>query len=231
MVEFFIRRPIFATVCALLIVLAGAVVIPTLPVSEYPTLAPPTITVDAAYNGADAQEVESAVTVPLERAINGAVGMQYLSSSSTNSGVCSITVTFDVNRDLDLAQVDVQNRVNSVLGLLPAPVVQTGVSIAKAASGFVFVAGFYSDHNQMDNIAISNYLDLNVVDAVQRVPGVAQAFVFGSRIYSMRVWLDPARLAGRGLTATDVLQALQEQNVQVAAGQVGAPPSTPEQNY
>src|SRR6185437_13620707 len=139
-----------ATVVALLIVLAGAISIPSLPVSEYPTLAPPTITVNAAYLGANAQEVESAVTVPLERAINGVEGLRYLSSSSTNSGLSTITVTFDLSRNLDLAQVDVQNRVNSVLGLLPAQVTQTGIEIAKASSGFVFVAGFYSDHNKYD---------------------------------------------------------------------------------
>src|SRR6185312_4134620 len=132
---------------------------------------------------------------------------------------------------LDLAQVDVQNRVNSVLGLLPAQVTQTGIEIAKASSGFVFVAGFYSDHNKYDNIFISNYLDLNVVDALKRVPGVADALVFGSRLYAMRIWLDPAKLAARGLTASDVLQALQEQNVEVAAGAVGAPPAPPGQNY
>ena len=231
MVEFFIRRPIFATVVALLIILAGGIAIPTLPVAEYPTLAPPTVVVSAAYNGANAQEVESAVTVPLERAINGAEGLKYLSSSSTNSGVCQITVTFDLTRDLDLAQVDVQNRVNSVLGLLPAQVTQTGVSIAKAASGFVFVAGFYSDANKYDNVFISNYLDVAVVDAIKRVPGVSDALVFGERLYSMRVWLDPNRLAGRGLTATDVINALEEQNVEVAAGAVGQPPAPAGQDY
>ncbi|HWG37478.1 MAG TPA: multidrug efflux RND transporter permease subunit [Terriglobales bacterium] len=231
MVEFFIRRPIFATVLALLIILAGAVSIPSLPVSEYPNLAPPTITVTAAYNGASAQEVESAVTIPLERAINGVEGLRYFSSSSTNSGVSQITVTFELSRNLDLAQVDIQNRVNSVLGQLPAQVTQTGVQIAKASSNFVFVAGFYSDNNRYDPVFISNYLDLNIVDAIKRVPGVADAIVFGSRLYSMRVWLDPAKLAARGLTASDVLQALQEQNVQVAAGQVGQPPAPAGQNY
>src|SRR6185437_1581237 len=170
-------------------------------------------------------------TIPLERAINGVEGLRYFSSSSTNSGVCQITVTFDLSRNLDLAQVDIQNRVNSVLGQLPAQVTQTGVSIAKASSSFVFVAGFYSDNSRYDPVFISNYLDLNVVDAIKRVPGVADAIVFGSRLYSMRVWLDPAKLAARGLTAADVLQALQEQNVQVAAGQVGQPRAPAGQNY
>ncbi|HEY7837551.1 MAG TPA: multidrug efflux RND transporter permease subunit [Terriglobales bacterium] len=231
MVEFFIRRPIFASVVALLIVLAGGIAIPNLPVSEYPTLAPPSVTVSAGYLGANAQEVESAVTIPLERAINGVQGLRYLSSSSTNSGLSQITVTFDQGVNLDLAQVDVQNRINPVLGQLPAQVTQTGVSITKGSSGFVFVAGFYSDHNQYDNIFISNYLDRSVVDAIKRVPGVSDAIVFGSRIYAMRIWLDPAKLAARGLTANDVLAALQEQNVAVAVGQVGASPSLPNQEY
>ncbi|HXR96692.1 MAG TPA: multidrug efflux RND transporter permease subunit [Terriglobales bacterium] len=232
MVEFFINRPIFATVCALLIILAGAISIPTLPVAQYPTLAPPTITVTSAYNGANAEEVETAVTVPLERAINGVEGLKYLSSSSTNNGLSTITVTFDVTRDIDLAQVDVQNRINSVLGTLPQQVVQTGVTVAKAfGGGFVFVAGFYADHNQYDNLFISNYLDLYVTDAIKRVPGVSDVLIFGARTYAMRLWLDPAKMAARGLTATDVLQALRDQNVQIAAGSIGQPPAPNGQQY
>ncbi|TAN20688.1 MAG: efflux RND transporter permease subunit [Acidobacteria bacterium] len=233
MVDFFIRRPIFASVLALLIVLAGAISIPSLPVSQYPTIAPPAVQVTAAYIGANAEEVESAVTVPLERAINGVQGLRYLTSSSTNQGVASITVTFNVGTDLDLAQVDVVNRVQSVLGLLPASVTQQGLDIRKApgAGGFVFVAGFYSPNNQYSNLFISNYLDVNVTDALKRVPGVSDAIVFGAQIYAMRIWLDPAKLAARGLTASDVLSAVQEQNVAVGAGLVGAPPAPPGQSY
>ncbi|HUX67160.1 MAG TPA: efflux RND transporter permease subunit, partial [Terriglobales bacterium] len=186
----------------------------------------------AAYNGANAEVVEAAVTTPLERAINGVEGMKYLSSSSTNSGLSTITVTFDITRNIDLAQVDIQNRVNSVLGLLPQQVVQTGVQISKGfGGGFVFVAGFLSPGQKYSNLFISNYVDLNVVDAIKRVPGVASVNIFGQRTYAMRIWLDPAKMAGRGLTATDVLQALEEQNVEVGAGAVGAPPAPAGQAY
>lgn len=232
MVEFFIRRPIFATVVALLIVLAGGISIPTLPVAQYPTLAPPTVQVTAAYNGANAEQVETAVTTPLERAINGVEGMKYISSTSTNNGLSTITVTFDIARDIDLAQVDVQNRVNSVLATLPQQVTQTGVTISKGfGGGFVFVAGFYAANNKYSNLFISNYVDINVVDALKRVPGVASVIIFGERTYSMRLWLDPAKMAGRGISATDVLSALREQNVQVGAGLIGAPPAPAGQSY
>jgi hydrophobic/amphiphilic exporter-1 (mainly G- bacteria), HAE1 family len=231
MVEFFIRRPIFATVCALLIILAGAISIPSLPISEYPQLTPPTITVTAAYNGANATEVESAVTIPLERAINGATGLQYLSSTSTNSGVTNITATFTLDSNIDLDRVSVQNRVNSVLGTLPARVTQTGIQVNKSNSGFVFAAAVTATHGQYGNIFMSNYLDLSVVDALKRIPGVANVNVFGERLYAMRVWLDPAKLAARQLTAADVIAALQQQNVQVAAGDVGAPPAPAGQSY
>ncbi|MGH9414883.1 MAG: efflux RND transporter permease subunit [Terriglobales bacterium] len=233
MVDFFIRRPIFATVLALLIVLAGAISIPNLPVAQYPTISPPAIQVTANDIGANAQQVEAAVTYPLEEAINGVPGMMYLSSSSTNSGQASITVTFNVGTSLDLAQVSVVNRVQSVLGELPASVTQTGVNIREApgGGGFVFIAGFYSPHNQYSNLFISNYLAQNVTDALTRVPGVSSATVFGAQIYAMRIWLDPAKMAARGLTASDVISAVGEQNVEVGAGSVGAPPAPAGQSY
>ncbi|HZT74649.1 MAG TPA: multidrug efflux RND transporter permease subunit [Terriglobales bacterium] len=230
-VDFFIRRPIFASVCALIIILAGAVSIPTLPVAQYPNLAPPTVNVTANFIGASAQEVESAVTLPLEEAINGAEGLQYITSSSSNSGMAQITCTFDVTRDIDLAAVDVQNRISTVTGLLPPVVQQTGVTVTKANTGFLEVLGFYSDHNQYSNLFISNYVDVYVTDALKRVPGVANVVVFGQRTYAMRIWLDPLRLAGRGLTASDVIAALQEQNVEIAAGAVGQPPAPSGQAY
>ncbi|MGB6820528.1 MAG: multidrug efflux RND transporter permease subunit [Candidatus Acidiferrales bacterium] len=224
-VDFFIKRPIFATVCALIIILGGAVAIPTLPVAQFPNLAPPQVTVTSAYNGADAQTVESAVTIPLERSINGVEGLKYLTSTSSNNGLSTITATFDVSRDPDLASVDVQNRVQAALGLLPAEVINTGVTITKGLSGFVFAAAFYADSNKYSGLFISNYVDVYVSDAIKRVPGVANVTIFGQREYSMRLWLDPSRLAARGLTATDVVSALSEQNVQVAAGQIGQPPA------
>jgi hydrophobic/amphiphilic exporter-1 (mainly G- bacteria), HAE1 family len=224
-VDFFIKRPIFATVCALIIILGGAVSIPTLPIAQFPNLAPPQVQVVSGYNGADAQTVESAVTIPLERSINGVEGLKYITSNSGNDGTSAITATFDVSRDPDLAAVDVQNRVQAALGVLPAQVKNTGVNISKGFSGFVMAAAFYSPDSRYDILFISNYVDVYVSDAIKRVPGVANVLVFGERKYSMRLWLDPEKLAARGLTAADVLAALQEQNVQVAAGQVGQPPS------
>ena len=230
-VDFFIRRPIFATVCALLIILAGAVTIPTLPVAQFPDLAPPQVNVSSFYNGANAQTVETSVTTPLEQQINGVQGMKYMTSTSGNDGSSGITVTFDITRNIDLAAVDVQNRVNQALGRLPNEVKTTGISITKSSSNFVFGAGVYSEHGEYSSLFLSNYIDIYVRDALKRVPGVADVENFGERKYSMRLWLDPLRMAARGLTATDILSALTEQNVQVASGQVGQPPSQSGQSY
>ena len=229
-VDFFIRRPVFATVCALLIILAGAVVIPTLPIAQFPILAPPQVSVTSAYIGASAQTVETAVTIPLEEQINGAEGMKYIESSSTNDGISSITATFNLSRDPDLAAVDIQNRVNQAQGRLPNAVKATGITVTKASNDFVFGAAVYSD-GRYDTLFMSNYLDVYVKDALKRVPGVADVIIFGERKFSMRLWLDPERMASRGLTAPDVVAALQEQNVEVAAGQVGAPPIRSGQNF
>jgi HAE1 family hydrophobic/amphiphilic exporter-1 len=229
-VDFFIRRPVFATVCALFIILAGAISIPSLPIAQFPDLAPPQVIVSSGYIGANAQTVESAVTIPLEQSINGVEGMKYISSTSGNDGTSQITVVFDVTRNVDLASVDVQNRVNQALGRLPNEVKNTGIIITKQIGGFVLGAGVYSD-GQYDSLFLSNYLDVYVKDALKRVKGVGDAIVFGERKYAMRLWLDPSKMAQRGLTATNVLSALQEQNVQVAAGQIGQPPSPEGQAY
>src|ERR1700678_2096235 len=230
-VDFFIRRPIFATVCALLIILAGAVTIPTLPVAQFPDLAPPQVGVGAFYNGANARAVETSVTTPLEQAINGVEGMKYMTSSSGNDGSSGISITFDISRNIDLAAVDVQNRVNQALGRMPNEVKTTGITVSKSSSNFVFGAGVYAEHGEYDSLFLSNYMDLYVRDALKRVPGVADVQNFGERKYSMRLWLDPLRMAARNLTATDILSALTEQNVQVSAGQVGQPPSIKGQSY
>jgi HAE1 family hydrophobic/amphiphilic exporter-1 len=230
-VDFFIRRPIFATVCALLIILAGAVSIPTLPIAQFPALAPPQVTVFSNYIGASAQVVESAVTIPLEQQINGAEGLKYVTSSSGNDGTSQIVATFDLGRDPDLAAVDIQNRVNIAMGRLPAEVKQTGVTVLKSASNFVFGAAVFADEGRYDTAFMSNYLDVNVRDSLKRVKGVADVFIFGERRYAMRLWLDPVRVAARGLTASDVVAALREQNVQVAAGQVGQQPAPPGQTF
>ncbi len=230
-VNFFVRRPVFATVCALLIILAGTAVIPTLPISQFPNLAPPQVSVSSAYIGASAQTVESAVTIPLEQQINGAEGMKYVTSTSGNDGTSSITATFDLNRDPDLATVDIQNRVNTAQGRLPAAVKAIGITTAKSSENFVFGAAVIADGNKYSTLFMSNYLDIYVRDSLKRVPGVADVLIFGERKYSMRLWLDPVRMAGRGLTAPDVVNALSEQNVEVAAGQVGQQPAQEGQQY
>jgi hydrophobic/amphiphilic exporter-1 (mainly G- bacteria), HAE1 family len=230
-VDFFIKRPIFATVCALLIILGGAVSIPTVPLAQFPNLAPPTVQVGAFYNGASAQVVETSVTTPLEQQINGVEGMKYMTSTSGNDGSSGISIVFDLNRDVDLAAVDVQNRVNQALGRMPNEVKTTGVSVVKATNNFVFGAGFYAENNRYDSLFISNYLDVYVRDALKRIKGVGQVFIFGERKYAMRVWLDPVRMATRQLTAGDVVNALSEQNVQVAAGAVGQAPAQPNQEF
>ncbi|APR82657.1 RND efflux system, inner membrane transporter CmeB [Minicystis rosea] len=230
-VDFFIRRPVFATVCAILITLIGAVSIPALPIAEYPNLSLPQVTVSSFYTGASAEVVESAVTTPLELAINGVPGMKYIESSSGNDGSSNITVTFDVGRDVDIAAVDVQNRVGSVQGRLPNEVKQSGVVITKNSGSFVLAAALFTDDERYDQQFISNYADVFMRDALKRVPGVANVEIFGERKFSMRIWLDPTRLAARQLTAADVLAALQEQNIQVAAGAVGLQPAPAGQSY
>ena len=208
-----------------MIILGGAVCIPNLPIAMYPTLAPPQVVVSSNYVGANADTVEKAVTIPLEESINGVEGMRYISSASTNSGTSQITTTFRTGYDLSIAAVDVQNRVASVQGRLPSAVNSTGISIVKSNSNFVFGAGFFTRDGRYSSEFISNYLDVYVKDALKRVPGVGDVMIFGERKYAMRIWLDPVRLATRGLTASDVVSALVEQNVEIPAGQLGQPPS------
>ena len=230
-VDTFIRRPILATVCSLVIVLAGVLAIPQMPIAQYPQVAPPTVSVTAIYTGANAETVETAVTTPLEQAINGVEGMLYMTSASTNSGASQVVITFDTTRDPDIAAVDVQNRVNQALPRLPAEVRQLGVTVQKSANNFVMAAGAYSEQGEYDSLFLTNYIDVYVKDPLKRVPGVADIFIFGAGNYSMRVWLDPVRLAARRLTASDVVNALREQNVNVAAGSVGDSPAPEGQTY
>ena len=221
----FIKRPILASVCSLVIILAGLIAIPTLPIAQFPELAPPSVQVAAFYNGADAQTVETAVTIPLEQAINGIEGMQYMTSTSGNDGSAAIIITFDLTRNLDVAAVDVQNRISQAEGRLPNEVKQVGISVTKVSSNFVLAAAAYAEHGEYDPMFISNYVDRFVVDEIKRVPGVGNVFVFGIGRYAMRLWLDPDRLAARNVTADEVVQALREQNTQVAAGAVGSEPA------
>ncbi len=230
-VDFFIRRPIFAAVCSILLTLVGVLAIPTLPIAQYPDLAPPQVTVTATYVGASSEVVESAVTIPLEQELNGVEGMRYISSTSSNDGVSQITITFEPTRDLEVAAVDVQNRVSRASARLPAQVNQTGIVVNKASSQLLMSFGLYSPDERYNSQFLSNYADVNLRDAIKRVRGVGEVRIFGERKFSMRLWLDPTELARRKLTPQDVTRALQEQNLQVAAGQVGQAPSRTDQAY
>jgi HAE1 family hydrophobic/amphiphilic exporter-1 len=235
--DFFIRRPVFATVCSIVVTLLGLACIPTLPVAQYPDITPPQVSVTSNYIGANAEVVESTVTNILERELNGVEGVKYIKSTSANDGSSSINLTFDLERNQDLAAVDVQNRVSTVLSRLPGPVNQTGVQVAKTNNNFLLAIGLYSDRDEKkgedlyDDIYLSNYADLYIVDALKRVKGVGGVQVFGERKYAMRLWLDPERLAARTLTPQDVVTALQQQNIQVGAGQIGQPPVASGQQY
>jgi hydrophobic/amphiphilic exporter-1 (mainly G- bacteria), HAE1 family len=230
-VDFFIKRPVFTSVCAILILLVGAISIPTLPTAQYPDISPVQVNVTANYVGASAEVVENTVTTVLERQINGIEGMKYMTSSSSNSGTSTITVTFDASRDKDIAAVDVQNRVALAEPQLPEPVQRTGVNVSKQSTDILLAIGLYSTNNEYNNVFLSNYADLYLADALKRIDGVNEARIFGERRYAMRLWLDPNRLASRNLTAQDVVDALNEQNIQVGAGQIGQQPSPEDQMY
>ncbi|RKI47547.1 multidrug efflux RND transporter permease subunit [Corallococcus sp. AB004] len=229
--DFFIKRPVFSSVLSILITLVGAISIPSLPIEQYPELALPQVQITATYTGASAETVESAVTTVLERQLNGMEGMRYMSSTSTNDGQSTITATFDPSRDVDLAAVDVQNRVATATPQLPAQVNALGVTVRKAQTQLLVSFGVYDKEKRYDTEFISNYADVFIRDALLRVKGVGDVRIFGERRFAMRLWLDPTELARRGLTAQDVVNALQEQNVQVGAGKVGQAPSSKEQAY
>ncbi|MGC2244037.1 MAG: efflux RND transporter permease subunit, partial [Candidatus Aquilonibacter sp.] len=230
MSSFFIYRPIFAAVCSIIILIAGLVVLPTLAIDQYPQIAPPVVTVTASYVGASPQAVEAQVTNPLETAVNSAQGLRYISSTSAQ-GVSTITATFNLGTNLDIAAADVQNLVQSAVGLLPQTVQQVGVTVSKNSGAFVMGIALRSNNPKYDKLFLSNYAQLNVVNDLSRIAGVSQVRIFGQRQYAMRIWLNPPKLAGEGLAATDVVSALQAQNVEVAAGSLGAAPSAPTQKY
>src|SRR3954469_23958788 len=227
--QFFIDRPIFAAVISIFIVMAGLLAPAGLPVAQYPQITPPTVQVTANYPGASAQVVEQTVAAPIEEQVNGAQEMTYLSSTSTSTGQMSLTVTFDIGRNLDLAAVDVQNRVALAAPRLPPDVTRQGITVRQQSSNIVMLVALTSPNRAFDPLFMSNYATINMVDALMRVRGVGNVNVFGVGAYGMRIWVDPDQLASLGLTASDVMTAVAQQNVQAAAGQIGQPPSAPGQ--
>src|SRR6202165_4234141 len=221
---FFIHRPIFAAVVSIVFVIIGGVSFTRLPVAQYPEIAPPIINVSGQYPGASADVVASTVVTPIEQQINGVENMIYMSSNSTADGRFSIAVTFDLGTNLDVAQVQVQNRVAIAQPRLPVDVRNIGVTVTKSSPDLMMVVHLYSPDKSRDGLFISNYATLEIKDQLTRVDGVGSITVFGSRDYSMRIWLDPDPLQSRGLTAQDVTASLQGQNIQVASGILNQPP-------
>src|SRR5688572_19988891 len=222
--HFFIDRPIFAAVVSVVIIILGVVSLGRLPVAQFPEIAPPTVTVTGQYPGASAEVVANTVVAPLEQQINGVESMLYISSNATGDGRFTISISFDLGTNLDIAQVQVQNRVATALPRVPPDVRNIGVTVNKASPDLMMVVHLYTPDKTRDTLFISNYANVQVTDVLSRIDGVGSITVFGSRDYSMRVWLDPARLQSLGLTASDVVSALQGQNVQVASGVLGQPP-------
>src|SRR6266404_7696550 len=223
--RFFIDRPIFAAVLSIFIVIAGLASMRNLPIAQYPEIAPPVVTVQAIYPGASAEVIEQTVAAPIENAITGVEKMIYMSSTSGSNGIVQIQVTFDIGTNADQATVDVNNRVKQAEARLPEEVRRQGVTVVKGSSAFLQVLAFYSPDGRYDNLAISNYVTLNVLDQLKRVPGTTNVQIFGAKDYAMRVWVRPDRLTQLRLTPNDLIRALNEQNAQFAAGKIGQSPA------
>ena len=228
MSRFFINRPIFAWVLAILVMLIGVISVINLPIEQYPRIAPPTISVSASYPGANAQTVENSVVQIIEQRMKGLDGLMYMSSSSSSNGSASVTLTFENGTDSDTAQVQVQNKLQAAMSSLPESVQRQGVNVNKSSSSFLMVQAFVSEDDSMDRSDIADYVNSNVVDPISRVEGVGEVQVFGST-YAMRIWLDPARLRSYNMVPSDVVTAVRAQNAQVSAGQLGQAPADTDQ--
>jgi multidrug efflux pump subunit AcrB len=228
MAKLFIHRPVLAMVISLVILLVGFISMGTLPISQFPDITPPTITVTTTYTGASAQVVADTVAAPIEQQVNGAENMLYMQSRSTNDGRMVLTVTFAVGTDPDLAKVDVQNRVNQANALLPPEVVQSGVTVQKKSSQILLFISVFSPDGSKDDLFLSNFVVINMIDRLARIKGVGQAAILvGQRDYSMRAWVSPDKLAKLGVTSGDLINSIKAQNIQAAAGAVGQPPPRP----
>ena len=224
MSRFFIDRPIFAWVIAIVIMMAGVISIITLPVSQYPAIAPPAISITGNYPGASAQTVEDSVTQVIEQKMKGIDGLRYMSSSSDSSGALNITLTLENGTNPDIGQVQVQNKLQLAMPLLPQVVQQQGLTVAKSTKNFLMVMAFVSEDDSMTQFDLADYVAANVLDTISRVKGVGDVTMFGGQ-YAMRIWLDPAKLTAFKLTPVEVISAIQAQNAQVSAGQLGGTPS------
>src|SRR5215470_17940025 len=223
--KFFINRPIFASVLSIVIVLGGFIAVFTLPIAQYPEITPPTVEVSASYPGANAKVVADTVAAPIEQQVNGVEGMMYMSSQCTNDGNYTLTVTFKPGSDLNISQVLVQNRESLAEPILPELVKRRGISVKKKSPNVLMIVNLFSPNLSRNNLELSNYATIQIRDELSRVPGVGDITYLGQRDYSMRLWLDPAKLATYGLNAQDVINAVQAQNIQVAAGSIGQPPT------
>src|SRR5436190_19712846 len=222
--HFFIDRPIFAAVLSIVLVLAGVVAWRALPVEQYPNVTPPTVQVTAVYPGANALTVRDTVAAPIEEQVSGVEGMMYMSSQTTNDGTYTLTVTFKLGTDSDMAQVLVQNRVNLAQPVIPLLVQREGIVVKKQSPNTLMIVNLVSPNRRYPDTYLSNYATIEIRDELGRLPGVAGFGYLGQRDYAMRVWLDPDKLAALGLTASDVVNAIGQQNIQVAAGQIGQQP-------
>jgi multidrug efflux pump subunit AcrB len=229
--RFFINRPIFASVLSIVITLGGTIALFTLPIAQYPEIAPPTVEVSAAYPGANAQVVADTVAAPIEQQVNGVEGMIYMSSQCTNDGNYSLTITFKPGSDLNIAQVLVQNRESLAEPILPDLVKRRGISVKKKSPNVLMIVNLFSKDSSRTNLELSNYATIQIRDELSRLPGVGDVTYLGQRDYSMRLWLDPQKLTAYNLNAQDIIQAVQGQNIQVAAGQIGQPPTPPGQVF
>lgn len=221
---YFVKRPILAGVLSFLVFLIGLLAMRRLPVSEYPEVTPPTVIVRAAYPGANPRTISETVAAPLEQAINGVENSLYMSSQATSDGAMTLTITFQLGTDADQAQVQVQNRVSQAFPKLPEEVRRLGVTTVKSSPDLTMVVHLFSPDDRYDEVYVRNYASLQVRDVLARLPGVGQVELFGSGDYAMRVWLDPDKIAARGLTASDVVAAIRAQNLQITGGQLASPP-------
>jgi multidrug efflux pump len=229
--RFFVDRPIFAVVISVVITLAGLVALSDMPVAQYPDVTPPTVLVTAVYPGANATTVRDTVAAPIEAQVSGVEGMMYMSSQSTNDGAYNLLVTFKLGMDSDMAQVLVQNRVSLALPVIPPLVQNEGINVKKMSPNTMMIVNLTSPDGRYDSIFLSNYATIYIKDELGRLPGVAGITYLGQRDYSLRAWLDPDKLAALNLSATDVVTAISQQNVQVAAGQIGQPPASRSQQF